>query len=704
MEVGLDLQRRASPLDDAHGAQQPGLGVVEPVALDGERRQRELRVPAAVVGRVETEHVRDGQRPPGEALRVAKLTAVHLDQAVGTQHQGGAPGVTLAGGRGSGRQRGPGLVEAVADEVQVGAHHGQQGGGVRGVGIGLGDGQRGARVLESADRVARAEQVAGPHGVELGADRGVELGLASGEAPQPRLGVARRAGHAERRGAVEDLAGGSLHRVVPEVGEASAGGGRGDRLVRDREVREDALAQQAAGGREVVGGDVVAHRAHEVVTGHEGGAGGAVQLLRASRLLGSQACPQERAEEVVVAVPAAGRIHLHQEEVRGADALQQGGAAGPEHGVAQRRVEQLELGGVDDEPLQLGRLEVEHLAGEEVDDVVVGLRQAAQEPGAVRTRSQRQAGEVHARGPPLHEGVEGLELGRIERDAQRCEHLPGLLQGEAQLRLAELEQPTLHAQPPEREGGRRPAPDGQADPGWERRHEGQHHGGVGHGDVEVVEHDAAADSEGGEVVGELQRHRHRGVVAVEDLHPDEAGRRPGHPHRGGHVLPEGARVGVDRVAREPCHRFLRALHPVGEQRGLPGAGRRHHRDQRLRHVGVEAVEQLGAPDRRVGDARHRELRARRDAPGSGHQCGLRRSGSGWCPSMARRRRIGPPPTTVRSEHDHSTARARGEQAVAATDRPNLTSSAPPPLGLESLRAACRSRGRASKGVRHGLDH
>ena len=196
----------------------------------------------------------------------------------------------------------------------------------------------------------------------------------------------------------------------------------------------------------------------------------------------AQAPAQQVGKEPVVAVPAALGVEGDDEQVGRLELLQDALAAGrwtPGRGrqfgirslhvkerVAKRGAETVEEGGVEEKVLDLGRLVLQHLLDEIIEDVAVaagkGIEKGVDLLGrrlrAGGDRLQGQGGHLQAGGPPLGARREGLDLVRRELQAHDpVQQLGGLAGQEAQVGLAQLGQLAATPQPRQRQGRVGPA-------------------------------------------------------------------------------------------------------------------------------------------------------------------------------------------------------------------------------------------------------
>jgi hypothetical protein len=321
-----------------------------------------------------------------------------------------------------------------------------------------------------------------------------------------------------------------------------------------------------------------------------------VELGDEVRLAPAQLARQQLPEQVVVAVPLAPVVERQHQEVAVLQLLQQprrprrgqrGVAQGPRHAVEDR--------GAGEERRLVLRHPVEDLGAQVVAHEPVVAPDAQAPIGLRAAGRQCERREVEAGGPALRALDQVVHLRRPELDpgaAQQARGLPGV---HGQVVHADLRQAALGPEPGRRQGQRvaraqrqLPAvgqPEGQVRHrvqalGLGHRlqvvHDQRHrlvHGGDGR-------HEQRRDRQGR--VGRPQRPEH---ARVERLDPVE---------RGGEVGEQHDRVVVAVVGRHPARPRPVELGPLGQERGLAVAGRRHHRDHGRRAVGHQPPEQRGA--------------------------------------------------------------------------------------------------------------
>ena len=320
-------------------------------------------------------------------------------------------------------------------------------------------------------------------------------------------------------------------------------------------------------------------------------AGAQVQQRNQVRRLGEQARAQHVGEQVVVAVPLPLVVQGHEEEV--------GPLQGPEHvvavitagdGVTQRPGEPVEDRCVQQELAHGLALVRQHLLDEVVEDVPVVPGEPGDEAADVTAPLDRECGELKRGDPPLGAFLQGLDVLRGQVQSRRLVEVRGCLVGrEAQVGGPDLHQ--LAAHPPARQRQIRVGTGAQHDVhvGREVLQQEDHPVAdiVTLDQVVVVEDQpdlARCCRELVEQGGEHQIGRHWG--GREELQRTRADTGHRHLERGHHVGPEGRRLVVSRVEREPRHSTVVAIslaQPLGQERGLAEPGRGgHQRQPRLR--------------------------------------------------------------------------------------------------------------------------
>ncbi len=286
-------------------------------------------------------------------------------------------------------------------------------------------------------------------------------------------------------------------------------------------------------------------------------------------------------------------------------------------GVAAARQRVGEVAGhpVDDrdpqqEVAQVGRLLGQHLGEQVVRDGGVVAGEVGDELLRLRVRAQGQRREPQPRRPALGALPELLDQRALELDARGAEQVPGLLEAEGEIGLAQLLQRTRDAQPREpqrRVGARR---DDQPQVGRRLAQE----------PVEVGEHRRLADLV--QVVEDDDQWPLEAFEAVDDRRPDQVdglarvdgdgGQRvsdAGAADRLQQPAQEAAPLAVGRLEREPRDGALVAgAGPRAQQRRLAGARRGGDQRDRALRAAVELAQQPGTLDHRGRHARRHELR------------------------------------------------------------------------------------------------
>src|SRR5262249_15136424 len=147
--------------------------------------------------------------------------------------------------------------------------------------------------------------------------------------------------------------------------------------------------------------------------------------------------PQEVAEEVVVAIPAAVMVELDEEEVRPLDLLERSRRTpAAQHPVAERRAHALEDRGAPEEA-QDARLEPRQVFGPQV---VRDVRVVARHPARRDVLERGERGQPQPRGPALAALQEPEDLVLVQLDARSAKQELRLPAAERQLVRADLEQ------------------------------------------------------------------------------------------------------------------------------------------------------------------------------------------------------------------------------------------------------------------------
>ena len=299
-----------------------------------------------------------------------------------------------------------------------------------------------------------------------------------------------------------------------------------------------------------------------------------MQFRNAARLFGLQAGTEEVSEQVVVAPPAAHLVQRHHEQPGPFGLFQQRLAvrsAGDR--VTQLPRQPLQHRGLKQKRAHLLALLLEHLFGQEVQDVAVAAGERGREPGGIGLPAQRQGRQLQPGGPPLGAGGQRRHR-RFRQDhagfgrplLQQC---PRLVRGESQFRGAQFSQLITAPQPAQRQRrvaaagqhqvqSRRPVLDQEPERGVHR---------LGVNQVVIVEHQQrlVRIRPGGQFVdqrGHQPLVRRRRGRAEQRAYPFGEP-RPALVQRGHTMAPEPRRVVIADVERQPRHRLLATPHPVG---------------------------------------------------------------------------------------------------------------------------------------------
>ena len=368
------------------------------------------------------------------------------------------------------------------------------------------------------------------------------------------------------------------------------------------EAHEPVQGDELGGRRQVPGGEAVVDGVLDVAARTVPRGGARVQLARVPRPLDLEHVAQDLAEEVVVAVPAAMVVEGDQRQVRVLEPLEAGRAVlAAGHDVAQRRRQALEDRGLEQEVAGVGRLAVEHLGRQVVDELAVVACERGDERVGLGAAAQREPGELQPRRPALGAVLQLRDLPRREVQPERAVEQRGRLGvAEAQLSHADLDELPARAQAPERQRRIGARGDRQVHRGrqvLEQEGERLVHPRVGD-EVQVIEHEHERRAARRELVDE-QRHDHVGEARV-----GRAQRGLGGPARGGvdgahggdNARPEADGVVLGVVERQPGERPLLGGRgrPEHEQRGLARPRRRGDERQLVRAGRAERRDQIAA--------------------------------------------------------------------------------------------------------------
>ena len=256
-----------------------------------------------------------------------------------------------------------------------------------------------------------------------------------------------------------------------------------------------------------------------------------------------------------------------------------------------------------EEPLDRLVLAFEHL-GEQVlrHGLLCGATIEREAPG-VRALLDRVGDQPEAGRPTLGPFVDGEDIALGEVQPVRLEELGGLGEPEEEVRVPDLAQAALHAEPtdPQRRIGA--AGDEQLEllgsPLDQPAERGDRAGGGQL--VDVVEHEHRAVPGERQLVERVVEHREVAVTAAAVA----GGERADPAERIEDRSDETTRQVVARLDGQPCGRYVvGAADPSGEQRGLPGTRRcRHQRHLATPALGQQLV-QAGSGHDGLGQPRH----------------------------------------------------------------------------------------------------
>ena len=228
----------------------------------------------------------------------------------------------------------------------------------------------------------------------------------------------------------------------------------------------------------------------------------------------------------------------------------------------------------------------EHLLDEVVDEVPVGPGELGDETAGVLAPLDRECGELERGDPPLGAFLEGLDVPGCESESRDLGKVLGrLVEGEPQVGGTDLNQ--LPAHPPASQWQVRVGAAAQhdVDVGRQvREQEGQPPAdlAVVH-EVEVVEDPPHVTRCCCQLVEQSCQHEFGRHGGGDELQRSRANAGHGGLQRADDVRPEGRRLVVGGVERQPCHASVRALdllEPAGQERGLAEPRRRGHKRQR----------------------------------------------------------------------------------------------------------------------------
>ena len=162
----------------------------------------------------------------------------------------------------------------------------------------------------------------------------------------------------------------------------------------------------------IVARQSVTHSRHDKPTLLQQGRRRGVDVVETLETLRSQSCPQERAEEMVVAVPVPGLVQRNHEQVGGEQVLQyRRGVSAPGQPLAQGGVELVEHRREEQELDPIVRERSEYLAHQIVGYRALGRGQCVQEPTAMRCSLERHRCKLDGGRPALRQLAQPHQFG-----------------------------------------------------------------------------------------------------------------------------------------------------------------------------------------------------------------------------------------------------------------------------------------------------
>lgn len=314
--------------------------------------------------------------------------------------------------------------------------------------------------------------------------------------------------------------------------------------------------------------------------------GGVVQPADPVCVQGSQSGTQRLGEQVMVAVPTPFVVEPDQEQVVPLQDVEHPPTVGSfGQGVAQVGGQLVEHRGGEEELAHRGRLPVQDLLDQVVEDEAVTAGEGVDESGDLRRgRLGRdgQRGQLKPGGPALGPLTESRDLSGPQAQGHDLgEEGTGLRRSESQLAGSHLDQFRAGPQPGQRQRRVGPGGDGESDSGRQVVEQKGHRVVDCYlvDEVVVVQRQHGPAGEQVQVVDQADQHvlRRRAATVRQQRPRLVAHPRRGHPDRGDQVREELVDVGVAAVQRQPADRRIRdrgRRQPLGHQRRLAEPRRR----------------------------------------------------------------------------------------------------------------------------------
>ncbi len=335
--------------------------------------------------------------------------------------------------------------------------------------------------------------------------------------------------------------------------------------------------------------------------------------------------PEQIGEQVVVSPPAPIVVQCDQEESRPLSVLEDLLAVGADrHCVAQIRRQVIEDRRLEQEFVDVGRLAIEDLFDEEVQDEAMAPREGCHERGRVRVARQRQPCELQADRPPLGSLDEHVQLARRNARGHPAEQVGCFVPREPQISLAKLDEFAACPSSGQREG--RVGPAEQHEPkrrGCMVEQQGDRGVNLARLDCVVVvddQHDGIGCVHQRVVDAGDQLGRRRGRVLCEvGVHHGDERFDIGDciVECGRHMAPEPDLISVRGIGGHPGDADAPGGTPRGDERALAEPGRRAHDGDGSGECPVEPVEQTRPRHEVIRGLRHVELRRQHEGGAGG---------------------------------------------------------------------------------------